>query len=281
MKLYVTSDLHLEFGDLIIKNEHNVDILILSGDICVAADIGRPDSNNLMEGARSSRIRDFFLRCSSEFTHTIMVMGNHEHYHGDFSKSRQRIENMLGEVGIHNVYLLDKDTKIIDDYWFIGGTLWTDFNDADDMTMKHAAWGMNDYHGVRHSDKGHAGGNWKFLPVDSLRDHYRMRHYIETVINSRRDQGLRDNRVVVVGHHSPSRASTHPRYLHDTIMNGCFSTPMDQFILDRPEIALWTHGHTHEDFDYMIGSTRIVCNPRGYIGHESRADSWQPKLIEL
>lgn len=281
MKLYVTSDLHLEFGDLFIKNEDNVDVLILSGDICVAADIGRPDANSIMEGARSNRIRDFFQRCSFQFPHTIMVMGNHEHYHGDFSKTREKIQNMLNAAAIHNVYLLDKDTKIIDDYWFIGGTLWTDFNGADDMTMKHAAWGMNDYHGVRNSAKGHAGGNWKFLPEDSLRDHYRMRQYIETVINNRREQGLRDHRVVVVGHHAPSRASTHPRYQHDTIMNGCYSTPMDQFILDRPEIALWTHGHTHEDFDYMIGSTRVVCNPRGYIGHESRADTWQPKLITL
>ena len=56
---------------------------------------------------------------------------------------------------------------------------------------------------------------------------------------------------------------------------------MDDFILDRPEIALWTHGHTHEDFDYHIGSTRILCNPRGYDGYEARAGSWQPRLVEL
>jgi hypothetical protein len=31
----------------------------------------------------------------------------------------------------------------------------------------------------------------------------------------------------------------------------------------------------------MIGTTRVVCNPRGYIGYEQRADTWQPKLIEL
>ena len=37
----------------------------------------------------------------------------------------------------------------------------------------------------------------------------------------------------------------------------------------------------HEDFDYHIGSTRIVCNPRGYDGYEARAGFWQPKLIEL
>jgi hypothetical protein len=56
---------------------------------------------------------------------------------------------------------------------------------------------------------------------------------------------------------------------------------MDGFILDHPEICLWTHGHTHEDFDYHIGSTRVVCNPRGYVGYEARADTWQPKLVEL
>ena len=31
MKIYVTSDLHLEFGDCEIKNEDNADVLILGG----------------------------------------------------------------------------------------------------------------------------------------------------------------------------------------------------------------------------------------------------------
>jgi hypothetical protein len=51
--------------------------------------------------------------------------------------------------------------------------------------------------------------------------------------------------------------------------------------MDSPEIVLWTHGHTHEDFDYMIGTTRVVCNPRGYVGHEAKADQWQVKYIDL
>jgi len=25
----------------------------------------------------------------------------------------------------------------------------------------------------------------------------------------------------------------------------------------------------------------VVCNPRGYINHESRADTWQAKYIDL
>jgi hypothetical protein len=28
--------------------------------------------------------------------------------------------------------------------------------------------------------------------------------------------------------------------------------------------ALWIHGHLHRADDYVIGSTRVLCNPRGY-----------------
>jgi Icc-related predicted phosphoesterase len=100
-------------------------------------------------------------------------------------------------------------------------------------------------------------------------------------IDQRRAAGDHSPRVIVVGHHAPSRASTHPRYQGDHHLNGAYSSNLEEFILDRPEITLFTHGHTHEDFDYMIGATRIVCNPRGYLGYEARTASWQPRLIEL
>ena len=64
-------------------------------------------------------------------------------------------------------------------------------------------------------------------------------------------------------------------------MNGGYSSDLDDFIIDHPQIKLWTHGHTHEDFDYMIGSTRIVCNPRGYINYENRADRFELKFLEI
>ena len=44
---------------------------------------------------------------------------------------------------------------------------------------------------------------------------------------------------------------------------------------------MWTHGHTHEDFDYMIGGCRVVCNPRGYSGYESRANRWTTKGFDI
>ena len=42
-----------------------------------------------------------------------------------------------------------------------------------------------------------------------------------------------------------------------------YASNLESFVQEfRP--ALWIHGHTHESFDYRIGKTRIVCNPRGY-----------------
>jgi len=61
-------------------------------------------------------------------------------------------------------------------------------------------------------------------------------------------------------------------------MNGGYASDLSNFILDHPQIKLWTHGHMHQCFDYMIGSTRVVCNPRGYEGHEP--DSlWNPQIL--
>ena len=65
MKIGVCSDLHLEFGDINIKNEDNVDVLILSGDILVERDLDMYDRRQEELGfarARSQRFHDFFNR---------------------------------------------------------------------------------------------------------------------------------------------------------------------------------------------------------------------------
>ena len=64
-------------------------------------------------------------------------------------------------------------------------------------------------------------------------------------------------------------------------MNGGFRSNCDDFISYRPQIKLWMHGHTHEDFDYVLGETRVVCNPRGYVNHENRAGYFQLKYIDV
>jgi Icc-related predicted phosphoesterase len=148
----------------------------------------------------------------------------------------------------------------------------------DTLTMHNAAAAMNDYRGVKNSDDT---VSWKFLPKHALRDHQRMRNYLQVVMDTYRESGRTDNRVVVVTHHAPSQSSVHEKYSYDTLMNGNFYSNLDNFIQANPQVQLWIHGHMHDPFDYGIGGTRVVCNPRGYVQYEQQAEDFEIKYVEL
>jgi hypothetical protein len=116
----------------------------------------------------------------------------------------------------------------------------------------------------------------KFSPEKSVVDHKAMLDYIRKTIAENPTE-----KYVVVGHHAPSKLSTKPQYESDVIVNGAYSSDLSDFILDHPQIQVWTHGHTHHEFDYMIGSTRIVCNPRGYVGYERGSEKEEPYLAKV
>ena len=302
MKIAICSDVHLEFGQLDLQNTQNAEVLILSGDICTAVDLRVTDS--ILSSAKTDRYLEFFTACSRNFPHVVYVMGNHEHYHGDFATSIGYLKDAL--KSFTNIHVLDKEFIDIGDHRFIGGTLWTDMNGEDEMTMNHVQRRMNDFqicknslrtvnfrteeptldeNGVHKKDANGAGlyhavfktREAYLSPQDAVEDHKAMLK----VIDDTYDGTPACMQIVVVGHHAPSKSSEHPKYKHDQLMNGAYNSKLDEFILDRPGIKLWTHGHTHEDFDYMIGACRVVCNPRGYINCEDRADRFELKFVEV
>jgi predicted phosphodiesterase len=277
MRINIVSDIHLEFGPIEIKNTEGADVLILSGDICVAADVLHKDNLN----NKSRKIHDFFEMCSKEFKNVIYIVGNHEHYNGDFQRTIPHLKQFLGHLD--NLHILDKEIVTIDDVTFIGGTLWTDMNKEDGITLYHMSSMMNDFikvsngkiqNGIQAEDDKPYYRIKRLTPEDVVVDHKSMLEYIRIIV-----EGKQDQKFVVVGHHAPSKLSTKPKYQDDYIMNGGYSSDLSEFILDHPQIKMWTHGHTHDTFDYMIGSTRVVCNPRGYIKYEQRADEFDPNII--
>jgi hypothetical protein len=300
MKIAVCSDLHLEFGPISLENTENADVLILSGDICVANDLKERDSYNIRgENDKSNQFHTFFQECCARFPAVIYIAGNHEHYHGDYAKSIGIIRSNLGYLV--NLHVLDKESVILNDHLFIGGTLWTDMNKEDASTLRHIKGYMNDYRIIQNTNevvnysvpvygtnedgsldfttvvsKEFKTRSAKFSPEDSVKDHKAMLEFIKTTIKDNSTMP-----VVVVGHHAPSKQSVKPRYEGDVLVNGAYSSDLTEFILNHPQIKVWTHGHTHDQFDYMIGSTRIVCNPRGYIGYEYQADEFKLKFVEV
>lgn len=283
MKIAVCSDLHLEFGPITLENPGDVDVLILSGDICIAKDLNEHDDP--MPTDKSRKLHEFFYNCCNVFPHVVYIAGNHEHYYGDYASTIPRLKQHLKYLP--NLQILDREVWTLhDDVTFIGGTLWTDMNKEDSLTLYHMKGRMNDFRLVKNSNRvvhfKDEDGNFHtrtsvFCPEDSVEDHKKMVGYVREVLSNLPT----DRKVVVVGHHAPSKASTHPRYVNETIMNGAYSSDLSEIMLDNPQIKLWTHGHTHEPFDYMIGSTRVVCNPRGYIGHEKRADDFTLTVVEI
>lgn len=306
MKVAVASDLHLEFGPLELQNDENADVLVLAGDICVARDLKQRDVYGVMEGTRSSRLHDFFQGASEKFKHVVYVAGNHEHYDGDFATTYTKLKANLAYLS--NVYVLDKEVKVIDDVTFIGGTMWTDMNNRDPLTMFHIKSMMNDFKGVENSNrvltrkvpvykKGEDGQYLRdekgfyiqdgmkhkespalFSPEDAVEEFEKFTQYLQVVTAF---LGKDPKKYVVVTHHTPSYQSVADYYKADQLMNGGYHSKLDEFIMDKPNIKLWVHGHTHEDFDYMIGETRVVCNPRGYIKYEARAANFKLKVVEV
>ena len=264
MKFAVCSDLHLEFGPLELKNTENAELLILSGDICVAKDLV------FKESARSENWMAFFEQVSSEFKNVIYIMGNHEHYHGDFAKSYEQLQFALADLP--NIHVMEKEFISFGDVTFVAGTLWTDMNKEDPSTLYSIKGYMNDYRII--DDSARLTG--KFTPDQSVIEHKAMLKLIDDVCS-----GMPNEKIVVVGHHAPSKLSTKPQYEDDVMVNGAYSSDLSEFILDRPQIKVWTHGHTHHNFDYMLGSTRIVCNPRGYINYEGQADEFKLQYVEV
>ena len=280
MKIAVCSDLHLEFEDLILKNEGDAEVLILSGDIMIAEDlhshpvkhpndpVNIPNLGRRQEAAQ--RFRDFLSRCSFQFPHVIYIAGNHEFYHGKWVASLDHLREECARYP--NVYFLENDIKVINDIHFIGATLWTDCNKGDPLTMHALTDMMNDFRVIRNDELGYT----KLRPAHIAMRHKKTLDYFKVVLADRKDE-----KCVIVGHHTPSHQSIHEIYKKDYLMNGGYHSDLSEFILDHPQVKLWTHGHTHTPFDYVLGETRIVCNPRGYKGHDESADTFKLIFVDV
>ncbi len=280
MKIALCSDLHLEFADVDLTNSEAADVLILSGDIMVAQDLhDHPEEkvriaavvdsmSRRQETAR--RFRDFLKRCSFQFPHVVYVAGNHEFYHGKYPDAYQWLRDECSTFP--NIHFLEMDSVVINDFTFIGATLWTDMNKQDELTMYSIEKMMNDFVIIRNSERNYA----RFSPRDAVTRHVKTLNYFKSVVESDPTK-----KYVVVGHHTPSPLSIHEKYKSDYIMNGGYTSNLSEFILDHPQIKLWTHGHTHEKFDYMIGGTRVVANPRGYLGYEECADNFELQFLDI
>ena len=307
MKIALGSDLHLEFGPITLNNEEGADVLVLAGDICVANHFvdGKPTYAQVL----AKEYRQFFDHVCKEFPHVVYILGNHEFYSGNVAHTYNILKEHL-DYG--NLHILEKECWEHMGHTFIGGTLWTNMNEEDPLTLMHTKGSMNDFREVLNSNRmvvrqvpiyeqnplwtadGKNGRQYitdttgalvnigykskeepaRWTPEDSVDDHNKMLDYINIVTKQ-------PGSYIVVGHHAPSFQSVAEWYKNDKLMNGAFYSNLEEFIAYRPQIKLFLHGHMHNNSNYWVGETRVVCNPRGYTGHESIADWFKLQYIEV
>jgi predicted MPP superfamily phosphohydrolase len=243
------SDLHLEaceqgFG---VPDLGEGDILILGGDILCARHFKK-------DGPLKKVYNDFLQKCVKNFDEVLYINGNHEFY----GYNVKGTFDVLAEHLPKEIHYLENDYVKIKDWVFLGATLWTDFRNENALEMMEAAQCMNDYKVIR------IGSNYrKMNPDDTLGFHKKSKLFLQQKLEQ-----FKNDKVWVLTHHSPSYQSIHPKYRTERI-NGSYASNLDDFILDNPQIKYFSHGHTHSSFDYFIGECRVICNPRGYYGHNN------------
>lgn len=258
MKIRILSDLHLDINkDHPFSLSDTETFTILCGDIS-----GNPQqtiewiNNNIKQG--------------------VFVEGNHIGY--DSQHSIQYIENFITSYYPNTapITYLKNTYKIIDDIVFVGGILWTDFNlygNATQLLFKlYASQLVNDFrynYTNHHHIKEEMEGNFKELVIKEWirKLHPGDTEKMFTATLKSIDKACRkfpNKKIVVVTHHAPSIKSIPEIYLTDK-STPAFASNLEPFILDRPNIKLWCHGHIHTACDYQIGNCRVICNPRGYI----------------
>lgn len=260
MKLRLVSDMHLESGRKVnLDNTNGWDAIILAGDVCVASHFTKgPESPHYRLAAYYDSL---FADLSNQYGHVFYVAGNHEHYRGRFFDTDNIITHRINGLDNFHYLCLDNPYADIAGYRFVGSTLWTDFHGGNIIHMDRAAFCMNDYHLITWTD----GITYRKLnPKDVHARHLLEKQRILKAVDDA-------DKVVVITHHAPSELSVHTRYLNsrDMYLNSSYHSRLADIILDRPQIKLWVHGHTHDVFDYKLGDTRVVCNPMGYPGENT------------
>lgn len=266
MRINYFSDLHLEFGGLLLPDT-DADIVIAAGDIGIG-----------LQGL------DWLKMLKKP---VVYVAGNHEFYSNDHQQTLNRLREE--SFGTH-VYFLENQTATFQDVRFLGCTLWTDLFAEGPLKANAVSEILNDFRRIK------VGSEPFDLQLFS-RLHAESRAWLETEL-AKPFHG----KTVVVTHHAPIKkgwieptvAHNPLSWLEKELAQSCFSDAIkheaantdwnwDDWDLSTDikrlaycndlrslfygyDIDAWFYGHVHKPTDYHLAGTRILNNPRGYVG---------------
>lgn len=239
----IMSDLHLDRSDGKIdlhKEMLQNDFIILAGD----TSIGSPS----VEFANSLGIP------------VVKILGNHEYRGKNLSYEAGRLKKLAGP----DTHILEKNAIIMKGVRVIGATLWSNYKLKGVRAQKNMAskkeGGLVDMQNVVVGSQ-----HRPIKPKDLIENHKSSVAYIESVLKEEFD-----GPTIIISHHGPHSLSIGEKY-KDTPLVPTYVSDLEALILNyQPEF--WIHGHLHNSSDYLIGNTRVICNPRGNMANDPNPD---------
>ncbi len=236
MKFHILSDLHTEhcsYGAAPVIG----DALVLAGDISDARSIGA------LQVAKNYR---------AVGKPVFYVPGNHEFYG---SRMSSRLLTLRRECKKAGVELLFNRSVVAGDVRVLGTTLWTDFCLYGEPTraqaLVYARQSVSDFSWI------FDGNGRGIMPAATVHWHARAVRWLTAELRT-----PFNGKTLVVTHHGVHPLSIHQRFAAHPI-NPAFVSNLEPLLLDcGPDV--WVHGHVHNSFDYRVGTTRVIANPRGY-----------------
>jgi len=230
MRVQILSDLHFEFDRD--GGEAFARAVPVAGDVLVLA-------GDLIPLRVADEVRRAFDGFCSRFPHVVFVPGNHEYY-GTRPADAEAVLAGCAQA-LPNLHVLNPGVAAIDGTRFVGAALWFP---AD-------------------ARRGEVSPPAQRLPADRRLRAVGARHPCRAPWRSSRPRCARATSwsPTTCPTRAASRSSTSTRR-----STGSSWPPTRPGASSTPARGCGFHGHTHVACDYVVGATRVVCNPRGYPG---------------
>lgn len=145
---------------------------------------------------------------------------------------------------------MEDQAIVIDDVLFIASTLWTNlYNPLKAEIVKRY---MRDF--VRSPG----------LTVDFTNQKHT--NSVEFIRQSLQLEQWKDLKKIVITHHGPSFGAIDDFYKGDA-GNAGYQSNLDYMLEASWAPDVWIHGHSHMAMDKVIGHTRVIRNPLGYMSY--------------
>lgn len=242
MRINYFSDIHLEFGALKYP-ENDADIIVAAGDIGI-----------FKQGL------EWLQQLNKP---VVYIAGNHEFYGYEYN---QTLKMLREECKGSSIHFLENDSFIFNNVRFLGCSLWADLYLDGNKNAAALGKALNDFRKISYSDEN-------FNPQLFSTLHYLSKKWLEDELAK-----PFDGKTIVVTHHAPTEWSwDNDRNKFKKI---AYCTDL-KYLFHEYDIAAWFHGHIHSVGDYRIAGSRILSNPRGYVGRKSVTEFDQNKIVEI